>query len=227
MSIDPSVPKTSVLLVGQEAGELQRSLVTESTFVFDSFPSWQDVKNSAPVATPAIIVSDTPPQDASICEGSPNFVMRPAFAWENGSYYLDPPGWDFTRRALLDRLKRERAGRPPFRAMIVDDETGIRTAMRAMLARFGFDVSAESDRERSIESLREKSVDLLLTDVNMPGMTWVDYVRKVREITPSTKIYLATGDRAVSAAEGIEGILFKPFGLADVTGLAYPLLEPS
>ncbi len=217
--------KTSVLLVGSQAGELSRALLGEAAFEFESRGSWQEVKDRAPATEPAVIVGDTPPQDADLAAGATLIVMRPAFAWENGSYYLQPPGWEFTRRALLDRLKRERTGRPPFRAMIVDDETGIRTAMRAMLARFGFEVDAESERERSIELLREKPVELLLTDVNMPGMPWLDYIRQVREVAPSTKIYLATGDRGVSITEGVEGILFKPFGLADVTGLAYPLLD--
>lgn len=211
----------TVLLVGEKAPELATALQADSTFRFLTYLHWEAVDHQA--KADFVVAESCAPVDHGF--GSlPSVIMRPAFAWDGEEFLQDPPGWEFTKRAMLDRIERHFAGRPPLKMMIVDDESGIRTAMKAMLSRFGLDVAAESEREQSLENLARGTFELLLTDVNMPGMCWKEYVERVRQLSPQTQIYLATGDREVAVVEGVQGILHKPFGLAEVARLALPLL---
>lgn len=211
----------TVLLVGGKAPELANALQADSNFRFLTYANWESVEQE--IQADFVVAESTAPAHHS---GSslPSVTMRPAFAWDGEEFLQVPPGWEFTKRAILDRIERHFAGRPPLRMMIVDDESGIRTAMKAMLSRFGLDVAAEAEREESLKNLACGTFELLLTDVNMPGMCWQEYVERVRRLSPQTQIYLATGDREVTLVEGVQGILHKPFGLAEVAQLASPLL---
>lgn len=210
-----------VVLVGERAEDLREALC-DCGYQFRCCKDWASLTHHE---GSSFVVSEIPPPDGHFAATLPHLIMRPAFAWENGEFIQNPPGWEFTRQALIDRVQRELSGRGPMKMMIVDDESGIRTAMRAMLSRFGLDVTAESDRNRSLQSLADGSVELLLTDVNMPGMGWQEYVAEVNRLSPGTLVYLATGDRDVSVIDGVQGILHKPFGLAEVAELAAPLLQ--
>lgn len=221
--MESHLSRVSVLLVGKEAEQLRDALSDVSDFEFVCCTDWQEFKAGRERFAPSIVVGDSQPYDPET--ELPWIVMKAAFAWDAGRFSHDPPGWDFTRLALLDRLRRESAGERPFRVMAVDDESGIRTAVKAILLRFGLDVVAESERERSLETLRNEDFDLLLSDVNMPGMSWDEYVGLANEIAPATDIYLSTGDRGVSLIPGVKGILNKPFGLADIAVLLRPYLR--
>ena len=211
----------AVLLVGGTAPELATALRAGSNFRFLTYADWESV--DLQIQADFVVAESAAPINHH--GGSlPSVIMRPAFAWDGEEFLQVPPGWDFTRRAILDRIERHFAGRPPLKMMIVDDESGIRNAMKIMLSRFGLDVAAESEREESLENLACGTVELLLADVNMPGMGWREYVERVRRVSPQTRIYLVTGDREVALVEGVQGILHKPFGLAEVAQLASPLL---
>jgi len=65
------------------------------------------------------------------------------------------------------------------------------------------------------------TVDVLLTDIGLPGMSGTDLARQVRERWPSVRIAFASGDDIAKSASGIDNALHlpKPFtidGLAEI-----------
>jgi DNA-binding response OmpR family regulator len=70
--------------------------------------------------------------------------------------------------------------------LVVDDNMGNRDLLSRRLERKGFRVITAEDGQRALDILATSKVDLVLLDINMPGLTGLDVLRKVRETqTPS------------------------------------------
>jgi DNA-binding response OmpR family regulator len=65
--------------------------------------------------------------------------------------------------------------------LVVDDEPGLRSAIQQTLERTGYRVLTASDGEEALDVLQQKAVDLVLTDVAMPGMNGYQLYERVRE----------------------------------------------
>jgi cyclic di-GMP phosphodiesterase len=68
---------------------------------------------------------------------------------------------------------------PRHRVLVVDDDIGIRHALVRMMQRFGHDVVEAADGEQALENL-DDAVDLVLLDVNMPGLGGFEVVERLR-----------------------------------------------
>ena len=64
--------------------------------------------------------------------------------------------------------------------LIVEDETGIRTAMSLVLEMEGFQVSQAGDGRQGLHSLLECVPDLIITDYMMPSMNGLEMIREIR-----------------------------------------------
>ncbi|MEV6633322.1 response regulator [Actinoplanes sp. NPDC051470] len=107
-----------------------------------------------------------------------------------------------------------RAGRGE-QILVVEDDDDIRTITRRVLTRGGYEVSDAATREEALGLVHDHtlSFDLLLSDVIMPGMPVLDFIRTVLAVRPSIHIvfmsgYTADGDRELP--EGVP-IIDKPF----------------
>jgi two-component system, OmpR family, KDP operon response regulator KdpE len=67
-----------------------------------------------------------------------------------------------------------------FNALLVDDESSFRRALRTSLAASGYAAEEAQNGEQAIEILQERSFDLVLLDINMPGMGGVETCREIR-----------------------------------------------
>lgn len=67
------------------------------------------------------------------------------------------------------------------RVLVCEDDPINRKALRAMLGRFGHDVMLAGDGERALELLQSERFDVLLTDIEMPGIDGFELIRRVRE----------------------------------------------
>lgn len=67
------------------------------------------------------------------------------------------------------------------RILLVDDEPQIRRILRAVLVAKGYDVMEAECGEDALNLLRFEEYDLLLLDINMPGITGVEVCREVRK----------------------------------------------
>jgi CheY-like chemotaxis protein len=77
--------------------------------------------------------------------------------------------------------------------IVIDDEEDIRTVLKQVLERAGYDVAvAESGRE-GLEMLQKEGADLVIIDVIMPGMDGVALTREIREKFRDTRILVISG----------------------------------
>ena len=81
----------------------------------------------------------------------------------------------------------------PARILIVDDNSVARTTIRALLDWHSFQVCGEAkDGHEAIEKVIELRPDLVLLDINMPGLNGVKAAYEIRRISPATKIVFLT-----------------------------------
>lgn len=105
------------------------------------------------------------------------------------------------------------------RILVVDDNTMIRTVMRAALERAGHVITLAADGERALQAIAGETFDLIITDINMPGMGGVDFVKAIRAKLPQAKILVISGfldgselkDMTSAKTQGVQGSLEKPF----------------
>ena len=114
--------------------------------------------------------------------------------------------------------------------LIVDDERTIRMALRDTLTREGHLAVTASNAEEAIRRCKSEPFDLLITDLKMPGMTGLEFIRHVRSICPSIRTILITAyGSAESAIEalrmGVSDYMIKPFRLSELRMTAGRLLS--
>ena len=109
------------------------------------------------------------------------------------------------------------------RILVVDDEPQIRRVMRAALSATGYEVSDARSGEEAVEKLGDERFDLILLDVNLPGMSGMDACRVIRRETlvPDVPIIMLTVRNAekdiVEALDaGADDYVVKPFGTPEL-----------
>src|SRR5689334_8260666 len=107
--------------------------------------------------------------------------------------------------------------------MIVDDEEAARYGMRRALTTFGYNISEAGSAEAARALLKQSEPDLLLLDVNLPGLSGLDFLRELKSAAngnaPLVIIVTAHGSErmAVEAVKaGAHDYLSKPFEVDDL-----------
>lgn len=108
------------------------------------------------------------------------------------------------------------------RLLIVDDEESMRTLLTRTLNRAGYaDVATVNSSEEARRFFSEKSVDLVLTDMQMPGGSGLGLLEYIHNVLPGMATLMVTGtddpalaDRAL--ALGAYGYIIKPFRQSEV-----------
>lgn len=93
------------------------------------------------------------------------------------------------------------------RVLVVEDEPLILMSTVDMVRELGHAVHEAASAKDALSVLEKHTVDILLTDVGLPGMTGTDFARQVRERWPSIRIVVASGDDSAKSASGIEDAL--------------------
>jgi len=109
------------------------------------------------------------------------------------------------------------------RILVVDDEPQIRRVMRTALTATGYEVSDARSGEDAVEKLGGERFDLILLDVNLPGMSGLEACRVIRRETlvPDVPIIMLTVRNAekdiVEALDaGADDYVVKPFGTPEL-----------
>ena len=109
------------------------------------------------------------------------------------------------------------------RLALADDQALVRSGLRALLADFSqVDVQVEAaDGESLLSKLAANAVDVILSDIRMPGLSGFDLVRRLRENNDQTPVILLTtfdeDELALQAAEcGAQGFLRKDASREDL-----------
>ncbi|MBE0543345.1 MAG: response regulator [Verrucomicrobia bacterium] len=127
---------------------------------------------------------------------------------------------DRTEHALRPASERARYGaRPTHRILVVDDDPSTRQLNTVVLTHAGYAVDAAEDGVVAWEALNTDNYDLLITDHNMPKVTGVELVKKLRAVHMALPVILATGTMPTEELDRhpglqIEATLLKPFTIA-------------
>jgi two-component system cell cycle response regulator CpdR len=103
--------------------------------------------------------------------------------------------------------------------LFAEDDAAVRDVVVEMLSAKGFRVLVASDGHEAVRLLAEHHVDLLFTDIVMPGMDGVHLARQAKFMHPAIKVLFATGyaPRAAEREAMHHGrLLFKPVRSADL-----------
>ena len=116
--------------------------------------------------------------------------------------------------------------------LVAEDEPGIRALVRKILRRQGYQVLEAADGEEALRVIHEHggSIDLLITDVMMPGLGGRGLASHLREQRPDTKLLFIsgyTGETPLHVADLPEGAAFlqKPFTLGSLLDRVKELLK--
>jgi two-component system, response regulator, stage 0 sporulation protein F len=78
------------------------------------------------------------------------------------------------------------------RILVVDDEENAREALSKILAHDGYEVSSAANGVEALNFLRSKSVELIITDINMPEMNGISFLRELNRKHPDSNVIMLT-----------------------------------
>src|SRR6266850_1620897 len=114
--------------------------------------------------------------------------------------------------------------------LIADDDPGLRESLERTLTREGYRVVLASDGRAALERVQAGGIDLIVTDLRMPGLTGLDLLRAAKAIMPDVDVILLTAfgtvEEAVKAMkDGAYDFLTKPFRREQLIKLIDKALE--
>ncbi len=116
------------------------------------------------------------------------------------------------------------------RVLVVDDDRAVRAALRVNLAKAGIEVTMAESAEQALELLEQQPVDLVLTDVRMPGQGGLELLGTIRPRWPNIEVVVMTGygnvDDAVTAMKaGAADYIIKPVSKQELLVIIERALE--
>jgi signal transduction histidine kinase/CheY-like chemotaxis protein len=147
----------------------------------------------------------------------------------------------YTREALARRVRHVLAQRAPaaprtpanspapsvpppqppqaLRVLVVEDDALIRMSIAEMLESRGHTVFEAGDGNEAIRVHTSETIDVLLADVGLPGMSGVEVAERMREGRPELPVLFATGDQTANGVvrDARTAVIVKPYGVADLT----------
>lgn len=108
------------------------------------------------------------------------------------------------------------------RVLIVDDEENQRKTLAIGLKLEGFEVVSAASGEQALRVLAEKSVDVAMVDLMLPGMSGLDLTRQIRRMFPAVRVFLSSAYhlsvRQMERADcGAAGFVPKPYQLSELS----------
>jgi DNA-binding NtrC family response regulator len=114
--------------------------------------------------------------------------------------------------------------------LLVDDEEPQRRVLAGFLRKRGYDVEAVADADEALRVVASRTVDLVLTDLRMPGRSGVELLEAVRGVNPEIPVVVMTAYGTVASAvdamkRGAADYLGKPVDLDELEVLVARTLE--
>jgi DNA-binding NtrC family response regulator len=116
------------------------------------------------------------------------------------------------------------------RILIVEDEAKMRRLIEMNLGQAGYAISAAADAESALTLLREEPVDLVVTDLRLPGMNGLEFLHAVKRTNAALPVIVMTAygtvETAVEAMKaGASDYVLKPFSLEELKLLVQKELD--
>lgn len=107
------------------------------------------------------------------------------------------------------------------KALVIDDEQGMRWALQKALGEEGFEVLTAENGTEGLELLTSTEITITMLDYKMPGMSGLEVLEHIRAAHPGVAVIFMTGyssmDIALEALQrGAVGYITKPFKLKDL-----------
>ena len=107
--------------------------------------------------------------------------------------------------------------------LAVDDSASIRSLVTYVLEQAGFDVVVVEDGQEALDYAQEHTVDLVLTDINMPNLDGIELIKELRALQDYKFVPMlvlttesGTGKKMEGKAAGATGWIVKPFDPAEL-----------
>ena len=117
------------------------------------------------------------------------------------------------------------------RILLIDDEDIALSNMSHVLQKEGYEVTACKDGESGLDAMRRERFDLVLTDLNMPGMGGLEVLSRIKRLDADMEVIVLTGNATLENAiqalkeNGAFDYLTKPFALAELQARLEALLR--
>ena len=126
-------------------------------------------------------------------------------------------------------LKRAEVSEARARILAVDDEPVVLDSFRKILVLAGYSVDTVENGPEALTLLRERSYDLVFTDLKMPGMDGIEVVKAVKHLRPDVDVAVITGFGTIETAVetmgfGAADYVQKPFTEDELVAFANRLL---
>ncbi|MCS7066808.1 MAG: response regulator [Fimbriimonadales bacterium] len=110
---------------------------------------------------------------------------------------------------------------PERRVLIVDDDDLVRETLRFVLEDGGYRVYSAASGAEALRLLEREPIDIVLSDIFMPGMNGFDLLRQIRERAPETPVILITGYGNIEMArealkQGASDFITKPYNIHEI-----------
>src|SRR5262245_62876329 len=106
------------------------------------------------------------------------------------------------------------------RILVVDDDPQIRRVLRTTLVAQGYEVDDARNGEQALEVVRDQKLDLVVLDVNIPGMSGIETCRLIRSRSDIAIIMLTVRDAETDKVDaldaGADDYVTKPFGTPEL-----------
>ena len=121
------------------------------------------------------------------------------------------------------------------RILVAEDTKVLGDVLRFNLERSGFEVTLARSGDAAAKLVADETYDLLITDIEMPGMSGVELCRFVRDDIGNSDLPivicsargLELDEQMLKAKYAVAEIIFKPFSVRDLVALASRLLSPA
>ncbi len=115
--------------------------------------------------------------------------------------------------------------------LVIEDEMMVQMLVVDVLSDLGFLALEAKDANTALPILQsDRAIDLLITDIGLPGMSGWDLAKLARETRPALKILFLTGYESSEGGEfergGLQDIMVKPFDMADFEAKVLAMLSP-
>ena len=106
--------------------------------------------------------------------------------------------------------------------LIVDDEKNYLLVLKELLGEEGYEVVTAQSASEALDIFQEMELDLVITDMRMPGKSGMELLQKMRFDFPGIPVIVATGVADTNVAAecaqlGVVDFIIKPFDLQAVT----------
>jgi CheY-like chemotaxis protein len=121
------------------------------------------------------------------------------------------------------------------RILLIDDDDAVRTMLRLTLTEFGHAVTEARDGVQGLALFSAGEIDLVITDIVMPGKEGIEVINELRLLDPALKIIAISGGGRVGPMDylriasflGAAKVLAKPFSNEELLAALNELLPPA